>query len=85
MKKNSKSNRKSSRKSSSVSKQKLFRNGAHGFEALEPRQMLDAALTNALLDTPIPYTATSGGDSTKNIGGVRNRFLVKKRRKILFL
>ena len=64
MKKNSKSNRKSSRKSSSVSTQKLFRSGSHGFEALEPRQLLDAALTNALLDSPIPYTEDASGEST---------------------
>ena len=64
MKKNSKSNRKSSRKSSSVSTQKLFRSGSHGFEALESRQMLDAALTNALLDSPIPYTTDADGEST---------------------
>lgn len=63
MKKNSKSNRKSSRKSSS-STQKLFHSGSHGFEALESRQMLDAALTNALLDSPIPYTTDAGGEST---------------------
>ena len=63
MKKNSKSNRKSSRKSSS-STQKLFRSGSHGFEALESRQMLDAALTNALLDSPIPYTEDADGAST---------------------
>ena len=63
MKKNSKSNRKSSRKSSS-STQKLFRSGSHGFEALESRQMLDAALTNALLDSPIPYTTDAEGEST---------------------
>ncbi len=63
MKKNSKSNRKSSRKSSS-STQKLFRSGSHGFEALESRQMLDAALTNALLDSPIPYTEDADGEST---------------------
>ncbi|MBR5161285.1 MAG: hypothetical protein IKW80_06620, partial [Thermoguttaceae bacterium] len=64
MKKNSKSNRKSSRKSSSSSTQKLFRSGSHGFEALEPRQMLDAALTNALMDSPIPYTTDADGEST---------------------
>lgn len=63
MKKNSKSNRKSSRKSSSIT-QKLFRSGSHGFEALESRQMLDAALTNALLDSPIPYTTDADGEST---------------------
>ena len=64
MKKNSKSNRKSSRKSSSSSTQKLFRSGSHGFEALEPRQMLDAALTNALMDSPIPYTEDAHHEST---------------------
>ncbi len=64
MKKNNKSNRKSSCKSSSVNTQKLFRSGAHGFEALESRQMLDAALTNALLDSPIPYTEDASHQST---------------------
>lgn len=55
MKKNAKTNRKS-RTSTSSGSQKLFRNGSQGFEALEPRQMLDAGLTNALFDTAIPYT-----------------------------